>query len=280
MKQFSVVTPTRNALSKLRCCVGSVRGQKGVTVEHLVQDACSIDGTSDWLAEQNDLKWVSESDGGMYDAINRGWDRAHGEIFSWLNSDEQYLPGTLEVVQSAFEADQSLDMVFGNVIVVRPTGDVIAAKRDVGLRSFYIANSYLHASSCSMFFHRRLWDSGRLRLDSSYTYAADLDLILRLLSEGVNVRKVQSYLSAFGFDGTNLSCSPEMLFEEEGIKAKHGASPLKFIRTGAVLCRNIERFFSGTYRPDDIAFEFCVNENPDYVSINAEDVPFYYATRT
>lgn len=93
MTRFSVVTPTRNSLTKLKCCVGSVRGQTGVEVEHLVHDACSTDGTVGWLSGQNDLDSVSENDSGMYDAINRGWSRASGDIVSWLNSDEQYLPG-------------------------------------------------------------------------------------------------------------------------------------------------------------------------------------------
>ena len=52
---FSVATPARNALSALRRNVGSVRGQTGVLVEHLVQDAASSDGSPAWLAAQNAL---------------------------------------------------------------------------------------------------------------------------------------------------------------------------------------------------------------------------------
>src|ERR1700722_9783144 len=53
--RFSIVTPTRNSLEKLKRCVGSVRGQTGVCLEHLIQDAYSTDGTREWLQCQRDL---------------------------------------------------------------------------------------------------------------------------------------------------------------------------------------------------------------------------------
>ena len=100
---FSIATPTRNALAKLRRCVGSVQGPFGPSCEQLVQDACSTDGTPEWLFRQPDLKAVSEPDAGMYDAINRAWGRAQGQILSWLNSDEQYLPGTLRMFSTTLK---------------------------------------------------------------------------------------------------------------------------------------------------------------------------------
>ena len=84
--QFSIATPTRNALDKLRRCVGSVRGQAGVTLEHLVQDARSDDGSPAWLqlqAQQDPrLQPISAADAGMYDAINRAWARSNGRVLS------------------------------------------------------------------------------------------------------------------------------------------------------------------------------------------------------
>ena len=126
--KFSVVTPTRNALDKLKRCVGSVRGQTGVEIEHIVQDACSTDGTPEWLAGQADLLARSEQDAGMYDAINRGWGRATGDILSWLNSDEQYLPGTLEKVAGVFARNPEIDLIYGDALVVDAAGDLRAMR--------------------------------------------------------------------------------------------------------------------------------------------------------
>jgi hypothetical protein len=58
---FSIATATRNALEQLKRCVGSVRGQKGVSYEHVVQDAISSDGTPQGLSAQADLAAVPKT---------------------------------------------------------------------------------------------------------------------------------------------------------------------------------------------------------------------------
>jgi glycosyltransferase involved in cell wall biosynthesis len=215
--KFSVVTPTKNSLSKLKHCIGSIRGQKDVVYEHLIQDACSTDGTPQWLASQVGLSWKSEPDDGMYDAINRGWAHADGDVLSWLNSDEQYLPDTLCSVAKIFEKHSDVDMVYGDALVIRPDGEIIAARREIRLSATYIANSFLNTFSCTTFFRRRLWKNGLLRLDSRYRYAADMDLILRLLNAGKRIIKVPQYLGLFTLDGSNLSYHPQMLVETADI---------------------------------------------------------------
>jgi glycosyltransferase involved in cell wall biosynthesis len=86
---------------------------QGVDVEHIVQDGGSDDGTREWAAADSRIKFFMEKDAGMYDAINRGWRRATGEILSYLNCDEQYLPGALARAGHFFSAHPEVDMVFG-----------------------------------------------------------------------------------------------------------------------------------------------------------------------
>lgn len=277
--KFSIVTPTRNALDKLRRCVGSVRGQRGVEVQHILQDACSSDGTPAWLAAQPDLDWRSEADGGMYDAINRGWARADGAVLSWLNSDEQYLPGTLEMVARAFEADPELDFLYGDALVVDGKGALIAARREIRLSRTYIANGFLNAFSCTTFFRRRLLERGVLQLDTTYRYAADMDLILRLLASGARYTKLDAYLSAFMLDGGNLSCHPGMLTETSEIQLKHGAlrlAPLRKLVTGG---RYVERLLGGSYRKVDVEYSFAEDEHPNYRRITGKQISGSYRTR-
>ena len=61
---FSIVTPTRNNLPDLKKCVGSVRAQSSAEWEHLVHDAVSEDGTTEWLSTQSGVDAVSEPDAG------------------------------------------------------------------------------------------------------------------------------------------------------------------------------------------------------------------------
>lgn len=277
--KFSVITPTRNSLDKLKRCVGSVRGQTGVALEHIVQDACSTDGTPEWLAAQPDLLARSEADDGMYDAINRGWNRSTGDILSWLNSDEQYLPGALELVHETFSTQPEIDFIYGNYIVVDGGGKPVAARREIRLSKKYISNGYLNAASCTMFFRRRLFDSGLLILDNKFRYASDMDLVLRLISSGAKAKHVNRYMALFAFDGSNLSCSPRMIEETEAIRAKFGGSSSPIARLPAMVGRIFERVIKGCYRPDNLNYQYVVNERPEYLRVEANRVSYQYVTQ-
>src|ERR1700722_12182525 len=107
--RFSVVTPSFKQSQWLKLCVASVADQ-GVEHEHIVQDAGSDDGTLDWLPHDARVKAFIERDRGMYDAVNRGLRRAQGDILSYLNCDEQYLPGALPAVEKFFADHPHVDV--------------------------------------------------------------------------------------------------------------------------------------------------------------------------
>jgi glycosyltransferase involved in cell wall biosynthesis len=270
---FSVATPTRNALAHLKRCVGSLRGQVGVSAEHLVQDACSTDGSPDWLAAQAaadpQLRAVSERDAGMYDAINRGWARAQGQVLSWLNADEQYLPGTLQRVQQLFEQHPQVDVLFADYLVADTSGRAVALRREIPLRRFNIVNSFLNLQSCTLFFRRSLWDRGLLRLDSQYRYAADKDLVLRLHDAGVRFMHVPEVWSVFGVDGQNLSTHAGMEREAESIRLAYGALRWRPLRVVALGARRIERALRGSYRRTDLRYRWALDEVPHYADFLA-----------
>ena len=81
--KFSIITPSFRNSNWLRLCIASVADQQGVEHEHIVQDACSDDGTQEWLPHDTRVQAFIEKDNGMYDAVNRGWRRSTGEIVSW-----------------------------------------------------------------------------------------------------------------------------------------------------------------------------------------------------
>jgi len=270
---FSVATPTRNALAHLKRCVGSVRGQGGVKLEHLVQDACSTDGSPGWLTEQASqdphLLPVSERDAGMYDAINRGWARSRGRYLSWLNADEQYLPGTLQRVHTLFEQHPTADVLFADYLVADTSGRAVALRREIPLRRFNIVNSFLNLQSCTLFFRRELWDRGLLALDIRYRYAADKDLVLRLHDAGARFVHVPEVLSVFGVDGHNLSTHGGMEQEAEVIRLTYGALRWRPLRAVAVGARRLERALRGGYRRSDLQYRWALDEVPHYAEYMA-----------
>ena len=95
--QLTVITVCWNALADLKPTVESVLAQKAkgsISIEHVVVDGASTDGTPEWLAEQlaagNIERYVSEPDRGIYDAMNKGINLARGEVLAFLNAGDTY----------------------------------------------------------------------------------------------------------------------------------------------------------------------------------------------
>jgi hypothetical protein len=213
----------------------------------------------------------------MYDAINRAWARSKGEFLSWLNSDEQYLPGTLGKVQDFFDTHPKVDVVFGDYIVADLQGRPVALRREIPFRRAYAANSFINTASCTLFFRRRLFDKGLLTLDSSFRYAADKDLILRLATAGIVIKRIPHYLAIFGIDGTNLSTHPQMEAEAESIRLANGAFRLQALRQLVLIGRRIERLVSGGYRAQSIRYRYAVDASPRYVEFEAASLGGRYS---
>lgn len=99
--KVSVVTPVYNAEKFILDSVQSVDSQRYDNIEHIIVDGGSTDDTVEILTSQEDefdYQWISEPDDGMYDAIEKGFSMATGDIYGWLNADDMYLPWTVELV--------------------------------------------------------------------------------------------------------------------------------------------------------------------------------------
>jgi hypothetical protein len=194
-----------------------------------------------------------------------------------LNCDEQYLPGTLARVAEVFRKNPAADVVFGSMLIVGPDGQPLAARREVPLRTLYVKNAFLYAPTCATFFRRRLWDCGLLRLNTAYRYAADMDLMLRLLTARRRVVHIRDYLSLFGVDGGNLSTvhAAKMDAEAESIRRAYQAWPSR-LRLWVRLARCVERLLRGCYRSDMVAYDFATDEQPNSRHFPASKIGFRF----
>lgn len=251
---ISVITPSFNNLPYLRRCCISVADQEGVTAEHIIMDGGSRDGTVEWLEGTAGRAavpghpapiWESEPDDGMYDAINKGWSRASGDVLCWLNCDEQYLPGALARVAQAFAAHPDADIVFGDVLLIRPDGSLIAYRKSMPLRWPYVLAAHLYVPSCAMFFRRRFFDAG-LRFDVRWRAAGDAELVVRLLRRGARAFHLREYLACFTQTGHNLGATERAAQEGRQLLA---IAP-RWVRLGRpLLCaaRWVEKILHGCY---------------------------------
>jgi len=246
--KFSVVTPVRNGMPYISGAIDSCQSQGDIELEHFVQNAYSEDGLLDYLRDKQSVIVNTEHDRGMYDAINIGWSRSSGDVLSWLNADEQYLPGILGVIDAAFKKNPDIDVFFGDVIIVDRYLRPLAYRRENLPRSFVVANTFLYIYSCSLFFRRKLWDDGILKLDTSFKYAADMDLVLRLIESGCRFGSLKIPTSTYMATGRNLSLDRSMEIETSRIRQKYGKFSIgttfraKFLRT-------IDRIECGSFFP-------------------------------
>ncbi len=244
--KISVITPSFKQPDWLRRALASVADQAGVEVEHIVQDACSGTDVADVCRAYPHARLIQEPDRGMYDAINKGWGRASGEVLCWLNCDEQYLPGTLAEVAQVFAQNPAVDLVFGDMLLIRPDGSLIAYRKSMPLRWPYILATHLYVPSCTMFFRRRFFDEG-LRFDTRWCAAGDAELIVRMLRRGMRTFHLHKYLACFTQTGQNLATTARAK-QEEG-QWIVGAPP--WIRWGRPLwitLRWAEKLLYGCYR--------------------------------
>ncbi len=204
---FSIITPSFRQLELLKLCVASVADQRGdFEVEHLVQDGGSGPDFLAWAEASAPPGWVSEPDGGMYDAINRGFRRARGDVLAWLNCDEQYLPGALDAVARAFRERPEIDILFGDVVVVG--GDDLPQSYRMALvpRREHIRHCVLATFSAATFVRRKVFEGG-FELDSRWRTIADAVWIDRLLERGFKAEALPRALAAFKRTGENLGQS-------------------------------------------------------------------------
>jgi glycosyltransferase involved in cell wall biosynthesis len=200
--RFSVITPSFRQLDWLKLCAASIADQ-GVELEHLVQDAGSP-GIEDWAERHPGVQVFVEKDEGMYDAVNRGFRRATGDICSYLNCDEQYLPDTLRHVGEYMERHPEIDVVFGDAILTDPSLQPLSYRRVIAPTRRHTLLRPLGVLTCATFFRRKLVDDGAL-FDSTWKIIGDKAWILSLFDRGYRMAVLSEALAVFALTGSNLS---------------------------------------------------------------------------
>jgi glycosyltransferase involved in cell wall biosynthesis len=241
----SIITPSLNQAGYLACCCASVADQGG-THEHIVVDGGSSDGSVAWLQQQAGVRWISGPDHGMYDAINKGFGLACGEVLAYLNCDEQYLPGALASVEAAFEAHPEVDIVYGDALLLHPDGSLAAFRKAYPLRRCYVASSHLYVLSCATFFRKSLLDRVG-GYDLEWRTAGDAAFVLRALEGGAVAFHLRRYVASFTLTDDNLGATP-LAFSEHRQLFLRQPCWLRALSPFLAACRLLEKALAGAYR--------------------------------
>lgn len=278
---ISVVTPSYKQAAWLRLCAASVADQKapGLRVEHIVQDSLSGPDVAEAVKRFPALQFISEKDQGMYDAINRGWARATGDILAWLNCDEQYLPGILGAVADYFREHPETDVLFGDAIIVDAKGDYICSRQVLKPQLYHTWTCHLNTFSCSMFLRRELLNERGFKLDAHWKDVGDAVLITDLLKAQVRMAVLNQYMATFVDSGENRNLQPWA--RKESIEFRSQAP--WWVRQCKNLWRGLHRlrrWLHGHYRPRPFAYEIYTPSSPDRrLHIEVPRPTFFWETR-
>jgi glycosyltransferase involved in cell wall biosynthesis len=179
--RLSVISPIFNAGLYLEEMLDSV-ASLAVPAEHIVVDGGSSDGTVALLEARDDgrLRWVSEPDRGQTHAVNKGLAMATGDLLTWMNGDNAYLPGAIERAVELMSERPDVDAVFGGIDIVDQHGEV--RRRYIpppySWQRYLFMGDYIPTET--VVFRRALLDAAPA-LDERFVDAADYDFFLRLL---------------------------------------------------------------------------------------------------
>lgn len=215
---FSIITVTYNAGQWLERTILSVLNQSYSGIEYIVIDGASKDRTVDIIRQYAPgiAYWTSEPDKGLYDAMNKGLERATGDYVWFLNAgDTLHTSDTLQKIAASVKKNVSLpDIVYGETLIVdaqgRPLGPRrLKAPRRLTWKSFRMGMLVCHQSFIAKREMAPLYDT-------SYRLTADFDWCIRCLKEAKQVWNSELVLSNFleeGLSSVNRKASLKERYE-------------------------------------------------------------------
>lgn len=228
--KVSIITSCYNRVTTIRSAIESVLAQDYDNIEFIVVDGASTDGTLEIIREYIDRISIiiSESDDGMYEAINKGIRAATGDVIGLLHSDDFFYDnGVVSRIVERLEATKA-DLLYGDGLFVNPNNTSKVVRNWIGgnYRLWKVRHGWLPLHP-TCYIRREVM----LRLglyNESYKIAADSDLLVRYLITGnLSVTYLKEYIVRMRMGGLSTDSAKRKKMWDEDIRvyASHGLWP-------------------------------------------------------
>ena len=185
LPKISIVTPSFNQAEYLESTIESVLSQGYPNLEYIIIDGGSSDGSVEIIKRYKTYLsyWVSEPDQGQYNAINKGFAHATGEILGWINSSDLFCPWTFKVLASVFDENQDVQWITSSYPLRWDIyGLPVKMKQVKGYCKESFFQNRLNIMQEATFWRKSLWDKAGASLSEKFSHAADFELWARFFT--------------------------------------------------------------------------------------------------
>jgi len=215
---FSIITVTRNAQATIENCIKSIINQDFQDFEYIVIDGLSSDLTPKILSSyssQIDLL-LSESDNGLYFAMNKGLNLARGKVIGIISSDDILLPDALSKIARVFGDNPRAEVVYGAAeLSTSGNSPVIFSHQELNTRMILHPSTFVASSA-----YRSIGN-----FNTKYRIAADYDLMLRFNKAGVIFQAFEGALTRIAPGGASSKFRFKSILETYQIQKEYVSKP-------------------------------------------------------
>lgn len=230
--KITVITANYNQGSYIETCINSVLQQNYTNLEYIIFDGGSSDQSVDIIKKYSEKLsyWVSEKDQGQTHAINKGLTMATGEIITWLNADDYFLPGALQKAADNFKRT-NFDFYLGNCIFVDENGNKLNEQFKSTLidnKIFIPGDHRCRVHQPSSFFSKKIIQLTGL-LDTKLHYAMDVDFWMKIMANNGIIIYEDVDLTFFRRHDESKSSKGNLPFIKETLQSVFFKTELKLI---------------------------------------------------
>lgn len=202
--KISIITITHNSAKTIQRALESVQSQTYQDIEHVIVDGASKDGTRElieaYAKKHTNVRWISEPDKGIYNALNKGIHLTTGDVIGFVHSDDiLYAPDSISHIAEAF-AQQDIQVVYGDLQYVRE-GKVTRRWRSNDFNPASLKYGWM-CPHPTMYVRREVYQQVG-DYDEWFSISADYDMILRIFKSGFKTQYLPEVLVSMEVGGAS-----------------------------------------------------------------------------